>query len=418
LKAGYASVIEALLLDNWAAKECVTDAAGGSLKLNISTKRGSETPATSPATKHGARIRLESLSKYYGEVGANQDINLDINPGEFLTFLGPSGSGKTTTLMMIAGFVVPSSGDIHISGKSIVQVPVHKRNIGMVFQNYALFPHLSVAKNIAFPLEMRGLPKDQIETKVGHALELVRLGSFGERRPKQLSGGQQQRVALARALVFNPNVLLLDEPLGALDAKLREEMKLEIKQLHHNIGATILFVTHDQEEALTLSDRIAVFNEGKIVQVGTPDELYHQPANRFVADFIGETNLIVGKVKSVSAQKCQLILGDCFEITGNLREGREPPKSWATYTLRLEKITVGDSAEKCTNYLSGTVTQFLFIGDSTKYLINLAPGWDIKVKLPETGTPRHGIGTKVKVGWNENDMLLVETNVPPAPAQS
>ena len=405
-------------MDNWAVEERITDAVGGSLKLNISTKRGSETIATAPATKHGARIQLENLSKYYGEVGANQDINLDISPGEFLTFLGPSGSGKTTTLMMIAGFVVPSSGDIQISGNSIVQVPVHKRNIGMVFQNYALFPHLSVAKNIAFPLEMRGMPKNEIETRVTHALELVRLDSFGERRPKQLSGGQQQRVALARALVFNPNVLLLDEPLGALDAKLREEMKIEIKQLHHNIGATILFVTHDQEEALTLSDRIAVFNAGEIVQIGTPDELYHQPSNRFVADFIGETNLITGKVKSVDAQKCRIILNDDLEITGNLREEMKPPKSWATFTLRLEKITVGDLAEKCTNYLSGTVTQFLFIGDSTKYLINLAPGWDIKVKLPETGTPRHGIGTKVKVGWNENDMLLVEINVPPAPAQS
>jgi spermidine/putrescine ABC transporter ATP-binding subunit len=353
------------------------------------------------------------LSKFYGKVGASRDLNLDIQPGEFLTLLGPSGSGKTTALMMIAGFVIPTSGDIQISGQSIVQVPVHKRNIGMVFQNYALFPHLSVAQNVAFPLEMRKTPKPEITKMVNAALDLVRLDGFQDRRPKQLSGGQQQRVALARALVFNPNVLLLDEPLGALDAKLREEMKIEIKQLHSNIGATILFVTHDQEEALTLSDRIAVFNEGRIVQLGTPDELYHQPKNRFVADFIGETNLITGKVNQVKGQKCQMTLTGGLKMAGHLREGIDTPKDWATYTLRLEKVTVGTAAEKCANTLVGTVKEFLFIGDSTKYVITLAPGWDIKVKLPETGKPRHTIGTEIKVGWNESDMLLVEVNVPP-----
>lgn len=382
--------------------------------MEIVAKRGEGNLTSLSADTRGAHIKVEDLSKYYGEVGANQNINLDIRPGEFLTFLGPSGSGKTTTLMMIAGFVIPTSGDIQISGKSIVQVPVHKRNIGMVFQNYALFPHLNVTKNVAFPLEMRGLGKAEIETKVQQALELVRLGSFGDRRPKQLSGGQQQRVALARALVFNPNVLLLDEPLGALDAKLREEMKIEIKQLHHDIGATILFVTHDQEEALTLSDRIAVFKGGEIVQVGTPDELYHQPANRFVADFIGETNLLSGKVKSVTGKKCQLVMAGGMVITGGLRDTLQPPKNWATYTLRLEKITVGKAVAKCTNRLTGTITQFLFIGDSTKYFINLAPGWDIKVKLPETGTLRHSVGTEIEVGWNESDMLLVEVDVPPS----
>ncbi len=366
----------------------------------------------------GARIQLQNLSKFYGDVGASRDLGLDIQPGEFLTLLGPSGSGKTTALMMIAGFVIPTSGDIQVNGRSIVQVPVHKRNIGMVFQNYALFPHLSVAQNVAFPLEMRKIPKAEIKDMVSKALGLVRLGAFGDRRPKQLSGGQQQRVALARALVFNPNVLLLDEPLGALDAKLREEMKIEIKQLHKNIGATILFVTHDQEEALTLSDRIAVFNEGVIVQVGTPDELYHLPSNRFVADFIGETNLLTGKVKASEGQSCHMELAGGFEITGNLRDGFDAPKNWATYTLRLEKITVGGGADECTNTLIGKVKEFLFIGDSTKYVISLAPGWDIKVKLPETGKPRHTVGTQVKVGWNESDMLLVEVDVPPTNTQN
>ncbi|MFK5997293.1 MAG: ABC transporter ATP-binding protein [Rhodobacterales bacterium] len=381
--------------------------------MTTTTELRQKNKANHQTDVRGARIQINELSKFYGKVGASRDLNLDIQPGEFLTLLGPSGSGKTTALMMIAGFVIPTSGDIQISGQSIVQVPVHKRNIGMVFQNYALFPHLSVAQNVAFPLEMRKTPKPEITKMVNEALDLVRLDGFQDRRPKQLSGGQQQRVALARALVFNPNVLLLDEPLGALDAKLREEMKIEIKQLHSNIGATILFVTHDQEEALTLSDRIAVFNEGRIVQLGTPDELYHEPKNRFVADFIGETNLITGKVSQVQGRKCQMVLADGLKMTGNLRDGIDTPKDWATYTLRLEKVTVGKAAEKCANTLVGTVKEFLFIGDSTKYVITLAPGWDIKVKLPETGKPRHTIGTEIKVGWNESDMLLVEVNVPP-----
>ena len=365
----------------------------------------------------GAPITLENLSKYYGTVGANRDVNLDISPGEFLTLLGPSGSGKTTALMMSAGFVIPTSGDIRVNGQSIVQVPVHKRNIGMVFQNYALFPHLNVARNVSFPLEMRNTPKAEIEKRVDAALDLVRLGGFRDRRPKQLSGGQQQRVALARALIFEPTVLLLDEPLGALDAKLREEMKIEIKQLHQKIGATILFVTHDQEEALTLSDRIAVFNDGEIVQLGTPDQLYHQPANRFVADFIGETNLLSGKVISVADRQCRATLSDGLEIIGDLREGMKPPTDWATYTLRLEKITVGDGAANCTNQMTGTVKEFLFIGDSTKYLIRLAEDLDIKVKLPETGMSRHSVDDEVRVGWNANDMLLVEVDVPPTHTQ-
>jgi len=381
--------------------------------VNIATENSIEKGVDLQAAERGARIELINLSKYYGDVGASRDVNLDIAPGEFLTLLGPSGSGKTTALMMIAGFVIPSSGDVRINGQSIIQVPVHLRNIGMVFQNYALFPHLSVAKNVSFPLEMRKVPKAEIDKKVNAALDLVRLGSFRERRPKQLSGGQQQRVALARALIFNPAVLLLDEPLGALDAKLREEMKIEIKQLHNEIGATILFVTHDQEEALTLSDRIAVFNEGEIVQVGTPDELYHQPANRFVADFIGETNLLSGEVVSIDDQQIRLRLAHEIEVVGDLREDMPPPTGHATYTLRLEKISVGEDAEKCTNRFTGTIKEFLFIGDSTKYLIRIAPGLEIKVKVPETGAPRHAAGEEIQIGWSSKDMLLVETETHP-----
>ena len=362
----------------------------------------------------GASIELHDLSKFYGSDAAARDINLDVAAGEFLTLLGPSGSGKTTTLMMIAGFTIPTSGDVRVNDKSIVQVPVHRRNIGMVFQNYALFPHLDVSSNIAFPLEMRGVAKSAIRERVGRALDLVRLRGFGERRPKQLSGGQQQRVALARALVFEPNVLLLDEPLGALDAKLREEMKYELKQLHHKLGATILFVTHDQEEALTLSDRIAVFNNGSLAQVGTPSELYLAPANRFVADFIGATNLLTGKVTSVRDGAYQMEMPGGLKLTGPSREGFAAPKTWATYTLRLEKITVGPQANRLTNHFDGTIEQFLYIGDATKYLIRLSPDWSITVRVPEqAGQQQMPPGSNVSLGWNESDMLLVETDVPP-----
>ena len=370
---------------------------------------------TSPSGPLGAAIELHDLSKFYGQICAARDINLSIAAGEFLTLLGPSGSGKTTTLMMIAGFTIPTSGDVRINDQSIVQVPVHKRNIGMVFQNYALFPHLDVSSNIAFPLEMRGVGKNEIGERVKRALDLVRLNGFGDRRPKQLSGGQQQRVALARALVFEPNVLLLDEPLGALDAKLREEMKYELKQLHHKVGATIMFVTHDQEEALTLSDRIAVFNNGSLAQVGTPNELYLAPANRFVADFIGETNLLTGKVTSARNGACRMEMPGGLKLVGPTREGLAAPKTWATYTLRLEKITIGPQATQFTNCFEGTIEQFLYIGDATKYLIRLSQDWSITVRVPEqAGQQQMPPGTDVSLGWNESDMLLVETDVPPA----
>ena len=238
----------------------------------------------------GAGIALTDLTKHYGQVEALIGANLEIEPGEFITLLGPSGSGKTTTLMMIAGFVIPTAGDISIDGESIVGTPTYKRNLGMVFQHYSLFPHMNVYKNIAFPLEMRRMQRTEIESRVHAALELVRLAGLADRRVNQLSGGQQQRIALARALVFEPSVLLLDEPLGALDLKLRQELQLELLRLHERLGVTIIYVTHDQGEALTMSDRIVVMDAGAIQQVGTPEALYKRPANRFVADFIGESN--------------------------------------------------------------------------------------------------------------------------------
>src|SRR5271154_1265094 len=249
------------------------------------------------ARMNGATVSLWSVEKDYGTVGAVRGVSLEIGSGEFLTLLGPSGSGKTTTLMMIAGFEDPTAGDIAIDGKSMVGLPPYRRNIGMVFQNYALFPHLTVAENIGFPLKQRGVAKAERARLVGEALELVHLPGYGERYPRQLSGGQQQRVAFARAIVFKPRLLLMDEPLGALDKQLRENLQLEMRRLHADLGITFIHVTHDQEEALTMSDRIAVMNEGLIAQVGSPEEIYDRPCDRFVASFIGESNFLPGVVR-------------------------------------------------------------------------------------------------------------------------
>ena len=355
----------------------------------------------------GATLHREDLTKNYGSVVAVERANMVVQSGEFITFLGPSGSGKTTTLSMVAGFTTPSEGDIRLNGNSTVTTPVHKRNIGMVFQNYALFPHLTVAENIAFPLKMRGVAKGQIADKVEAVMAQVRLKGFGDRKPKQLSGGQQQRVALARAMVFEPNLILLDEPLGALDANLREEMKIELKQLHQRIGATILFVTHDQEEALTLSDRIAVFNEGKIVQMGAPDALYDSPTDPFVADFIGEANQLDGQVVNQNGDQ-MLINVNGTEIIGQLRDGFEKPETTASYTLRYERIAIGESAASRENAFEAEVEEFLYSGGTTKILFRLNPETRIAARVPQHLLSRKVVaGDRVKIGWNASDMLLV-----------
>ncbi|MBE9554440.1 MAG: ABC transporter ATP-binding protein, partial [Proteobacteria bacterium] len=250
-------------------------------------------------------VRFIDVQKSYdGEILVVKNLNLDIARGEFLTMLGPSGSGKTTCLMMLAGFEPATNGDITLNGKPINNVPPHKRGIGMVFQNYALFPHMTVAENLAFPLEVRRMSKDEIESRVTRALEMVRLPEMAGRRPGQLSGGQQQRVAVARALVFDPDLVLMDEPLGALDKNLREEMQYEIKHIHESLGVSVVYVTHDQSEALTMSNRIAVFDDGIVQQLSTPDALYERPENAFVAQFIGENNRLMGTVKEVNGENC------------------------------------------------------------------------------------------------------------------
>ena len=364
------------------------------------------------ASSNLAALDIDNLTKRYGAVTAVDQANMSIRRGEFVTFLGPSGSGKTTTLSMVAGFTTPSEGDIRIDGRSTIATPVHKRNVGMVFQNYALFPHLTVAENIGFALKMRGVAKAEADKKITAAMEQVRLQGFGNRKPKQLSGGQQQRVALARAMVFEPNLILLDEPLGALDAKLREEMKIELKQLHHRIGATILFVTHDQEEALTLSDRIAVFNDGKIVQLDTPYQLYNAPANPFVADFIGEANQLDGDIQSLKSDRIMMDMNG-LSITGLRRDGFSTPQKTVSFTLRYERIALGDSADSLENNFPAEVEEFLYSGGTTKILFRLNSKTTLAARIPQHMITRPvKIGDKMTIGWNAEDMLLIAADEP------
>jgi len=282
----------------------------------------------------GQPLRLLDLDKYFGSIRAADKVNLDVGPGEFITLLGPSGSGKTTVLLSIAGFLEPTNGDILLGGRSIVDLPAYKRNIGMVFQRYALFPHMTVEQNVAFPLRMRGWTTEQKREAVNETLQKVQLEHLSSRMPGQLSGGQQQRVALARAIVFSPPLLLMDEPLGALDKKLRETLQFEIKALQKNLGITVLFVTHDQGEALAMSDRIAVMNGGRIEQIGTPEDLYSYPRTQFVADFIGDSNFLKGVVESVEEGTSYA----CVNIEGS------PIRARVDHS-QIKNLRVGDTAK-------------------------------------------------------------------------
>ena len=321
-------------------------------------------------------VRFRAVAKSYdGRAQAVAPLDLDVAEGEFLTLLGPSGSGKTTTLMMLAGFEEPSAGEILLDGQVLNRVPPHRRGIGVVFQNYALFPHMSVAQNLAFPLEMRRMPRAERDARIARALAMVRLTGMAERRPAQLSGGQQQRVALARALIFSPRLVLMDEPLGALDRQLREQLQLEIKALHAELGVTILYVTHDQGEALTMSDRIAVFHQGRIEQIGPPRELYDRPATAFVAGFLGENNLVPVTVVSTDdgAPRCCLPGGAEVRATGDAAPGD------ALLVVRPERITVDGAGG---NRVPGTVTDAIFLGDQTRLRVALAGGQAVAVKQP------------------------------------
>jgi spermidine/putrescine ABC transporter ATP-binding subunit len=335
------------------------------------------------ASSRSADLKVEGLVKRFSEVVALDGVSLDIASGELLTILGPSGSGKTTLLKVVAGFETPDAGRVMVDGVDITAMPPAKRDIGMVFQNYALFPHLTVARNVAFPLEMRNVARPEIERRVAETLGLVELQGYGRRLPRQLSGGQQQRVALARAIVFNPRLLLLDEPFGALDRKLRETMQLEVRRLQRRLGLTTIFITHDQEEALVLSDRIAVMNKGSIEQVASTNEIYERPANDFVADFVGESNIFHGTVTEVGS------------VT--LESGRRllishpaPVGSRVGVLMRPERFGRG------ANSFNGEVTEAVYLGSSLKLRLACDDGLELIVRQPAGPLP--ATGSRINVG--------------------
>src|SRR5436305_14094420 len=315
-----------------------------------------------------ADVRLERVTKRFEETTAVDNLSLEIERGSFFALLGPSGCGKTTTLRMIGGFEEPSEGDIYLGEREVSGLPSYKRDVNTVFQSYALFPHLSIFENVAFGLRRRGVGKGEITERVGQALELVDLGAFGKRRPNQLSGGQQQRVALARALVNSPRVLLLDEPLGALDLKLRKQMQRELKRIQHEVGITFVHVTHDQEEAMTMADRIAVMSKGRIEQLGSPDELYERPETPFVAGFLGVSNLLPGVV--AGEEQVRLDGGTLVHVASEVLAGR---RGRVAVGIRPEKIHV-DSAAAESNTLAGTVAERAYVGVATQYLVETLRG--------------------------------------------
>ena len=354
-------------------------------------------------------VRFEAVQKSYdGETLVIKNLNLDVTRGEFLTMLGPSGSGKTTCLMMLAGFEPATHGEIFLADQPINNVPPHKRGIGMVFQNYALFPHMTVAENLAFPLDVRGVPKAEIQERISKALDMVQLGEFGKRRPAQLSGGQQQRVAVARALVFDPVLVLMDEPLGALDKQLREQMQYEIKHIHENLGVTVVYVTHDQSEALTMSNRIAVFNDGVIQQLASPDDLYERPANAFCAQFIGENNRLLGTVREIDGDTCTVDVDGGGQVRA-LKVNVSTVGERATLSLRPERVEVDPPEGKYPNVFDARVEELIYLGDHIRTRANVCGHNDFIVKVPNaSGHAALQEGVNAKFGWNIGDCRALD----------
>jgi len=348
-------------------------------------------------------IHFDKVSKAFGIVTVVDDLDLSIAKGEFVSMLGPSGSGKTTLLMMLAGFEKPTSGAISVGGKRVDALPPYRRNMGVVFQNYALFPHMTVAENVAFPLKMRGVARSEVVERVSRALDMVQLSSFQDRKPIQLSGGQQQRVALARALVFEPEVVLMDEPLGALDKKLREQMQLDIRDIHRRLGLTIVFVTHDQGEALTMSDRIAIFNHGKIEQIGTPSQIYDHPKTQFVAQFIGETNLLAGKVRKTEHGSLVVRLESGADLhvvsDADVDVGKQ-----VKISIRPERIAI-NAGSASVNSLQATVADVVYHGDHLQVRAR-HQGSDLIIKANRNVSPP-SIGDGVAVSFSPEQCWVV-----------
>ena len=350
-----------------------------------------------------AHVAFENVSKSFdGRNMVISDLNLEVARGEFLTMLGPSGSGKTTCLMMLAGFEALTAGTIRIDGGSVHDLPPRKRGIGMVFQNYALFPHMTVGGNLAFPLEVRGMEKEQQRERVERVLRLVRLDGMEDRRPGQLSGGQQQRVAIARALVFEPDLVLMDEPLGALDRRLREEMQYEIRRIHRTLGVTMVYVTHDQQEAMVMSDRIAVLRDGMVEQIDGPEALYEEPMRSFVARFIGENNRLHGRVQEIDGDICRVETGG--QIVQALRAVPCGPGDATTLSIRPERVAVAPKPGQYTNELEADIEDMTFLGDHLRLRLAVCGRTDFVAKIPNV--VGHGAvleGDRIRIGWTPTD---------------
>ena len=346
------------------------------------------------------KLEIRSVTKLYGSFAALEDVSVDVNAGEFMTLLGPSGSGKTTMLMTIAGFVEPSTGDITLDGVQITHLPPERRNFGVVFQGYALFPHMNVRDNVGYPLRVRGMKKAEAETKIRSALELIQLSHLAARYPKQLSGGQQQRIALARSLVFSPELLLLDEPLSALDRALRKDLQRELKDLHERVGTTFIYVTHDQEEALSMSDRIAILRDGRIEQLGTPQDLYEKPKNIFIANFLGKSNFLPARivrnngavmVYEVGGFKFNLARKEVAELSGDI-----------SVALRPERLSLyGDEGTAPVNQLPGRIKKVSYFGQAYEVIVETDVAGDLMVTA-DLGREEPRPGNRVWVGWPES----------------
>ena len=371
---------------------------------------GLEGDFVSEPQNEGGFVVFERVQKSYdGETLVVKDLNLAIGKGEFLTMLGPSGSGKTTCLLMLAGFETATHGEIRLDGRPINNIPPHKRGIGMVFQNYALFPHMTVAENLAFPLQVRRMGKSEQEEKINRALDMVQMGAFGGRRPAQLSGGQQQRIALARALVFQPELVLMDEPLGALDKQLRETLQFEITKLAHDLGITTVYVTHDQTEALTMSDRVAVFDDGVIQQLATPDELYEKPRNSFVAQFIGENNTLEGTVKDIS-DGIALVELENGELIKTVPVNVSGVGARTCVSIRPERVEANSSRLQEGAYtIKATVLEFIYMGDTYRTRLSVAGKDDFILKTRNAPDQiRMQPGEVVDIGWLPEDCRALD----------
>ena len=355
-------------------------------------------------------VRFVDIQKSYdGVTLVVKSLNLDVAQGEFLTMLGPSGSGKTTCLMMLAGFEPATHGEIYLKGQGINNVAPHKRGIGMVFQNYALFPHMTVSENLAFPLEVRKMDKSEREAKVKRALDMVQLGAFGDRRPSQLSGGQQQRVAVARSLVFDPDLVLMDEPLGALDKNLREQMQYEIKHIHDNLGLTVVYVTHDQSEALTMSNRIAVFDDGIIQQCAPPEVLYEKPDNAFCANFIGENNRLLGEAIEDLGDSVKVTVDGTGDTVSALKVKVAGVGERVTLSLRPERVVVAPEPGSMPNIFSAKAEELIYLGDHIRTRFTVCGHDDFIVKIPNSAVHAHlREGDRVDIGWNVEDCRALD----------